>query len=133
MFVRDFMLLVFTAEYIVESYDFIFEGFLVALDRICPVSSSERQEHRALEYLKLFLKINDYKQLHICTSLDDNDLVIHVEETPAKWNQSWIHPVFDLMRVCDVVEVWVEDLLSLFVKTETDLAREEQAHSPGSQ
>ena len=51
------MLLVFTAEYIVESYDFIFEGFLAALDRICPVSSSERQEHRALEYLKLFLKI----------------------------------------------------------------------------
>ena len=75
---------------------------------------------------EIVLKSYDYKQLHIiCTSLDDNDLVIHVEETPAKWNQSWIHPVFDLMRVGDVVEVWVQDLLSLFVKTETDLAREE--------
>ena len=78
------------------------------------------------------LKNNDNHH-HMCTSLDYNDLVIQIKETPAKRNQSRIHPVFDLMRVGDVVEVRVQDLLCLFVKTETDLTREEEVHSPRSQ
>ena len=80
------------------------------------------------------LKNNDnHHRMCRCTSLDYNDLVIQIKETPAKRNQSWIHPVFDLMRVGDIVEVRVQDLLCLFVKTETDLTREEEAHSPRSQ
>ena len=64
--------------------------------------------------------------------LYSNCFIFFIIETPPKANETWIHPVFDLMDVDQVVKVRVVHPPLVPVQSQTDLEGEENREDSGS-